>query len=308
MERSVKVFAPATISNVGPGFDLLGFAIDEPGDVLIIRPNKKNTFRIINNTCYPIPENPAENVATIAADSLLRSICVNQGFDFIFESKITPGSGIGSSAASCTAAVTGINHLLSGQFKLMELLPFALEGEKMASGSLHADNIAPALLGGFILIRSYNPLDIIRINYSQDLLCVVVHPNIEIKTSESRKLLPKELPLKTVIQQCGNIAGLISGLNSSDFNLIGRTLDDAIAEPLRADSIPGYHELKSRMKDHGAIGGSISGSGPSVFAMAGSYKNAEKLASFMSKIFNDQAIENKVYISKISSQGSRIIN
>jgi homoserine kinase len=193
-------------------------------------------------------------------------------------------------------------------YKHEELLPFALEGEKLASGSIHADNVAPALLGGFILIRSYDPLDIIPVKYPENLFCIVVHPDIEIKTRESRQLIPKYLSIKTTIQQCGNIAGLIAGLNTSDYNLIGRCLDDAIAEPVRADAIPGYHELKSKLRDNGALGGNISGSGPSVFALASSRVNAEKVASFMRNFFNDLGIKNKVYISGISHQGTRMID
>ena len=295
MERSLKVFAPATISNVGPGFDLLGFAISNPGDVLVIRSNSLNSLRIINHTPFTIPEDPDKNVASVSASSLLNHYNIKQGFDFIFESKITPGSGIGSSAASCAAAVVGINSLLNDPLSPEELLPFALEGETLASGGMHADNVAPALLGGFILIRSYNPLDIVRIKYPEGLHCIVVHPDIEIKTCESRKLLPKEISLQNVIKQCGNISGLIAGLNTSDYGLIGRSLEDVIAEPVRAGTIPGYLELKSGLAQNGAIGGNISGSGPSVFAFSNSASDAERVASLMQDIFNAQKINYKIY-------------
>lgn len=308
MENYVKIFAPATISNVGPGFDLLGFAIEEPGDIMLVRTNPENKLRIINNTNLPLPEDPEKNVATVAASALLRSAGISQGFDFIFQIKISPGSGIGSSAASCAAAVVGVNILLNNIFKREELLTFALEGEKLASGSIHADNIAPALYGGFILIRSYNPLDIIPLKYPDNLFCVVVHPDIEIKTLESRKHIPGSLPLNAVLQQSGNIAGLIAGLNTSDYNLIGRSLNDAIAEPVRADTIPGYRELKAQLIEKGALGGNISGSGPSVFALAYSIGNAEKVASFMQEYYNNKGIKNKVYISAISRQGTRMID
>lgn len=308
MENYVKIFAPATISNVGPGFDLLGFAIEEPGDIMIVRTNCENKLRIINNTNHPIPEDPELNVATVAASALLKSAGINQGFDFIFQIKITPGSGLGSSAASCTAAVVGVNILLNNIYKREELLTFALEGEKLASGTIHADNIAPALIGGFILIRSYDPLDIIPVKYPENLFCVVVHPDIEIKTLESRKLIPRDFPLKAVLHQSGNIAGLIAGLNTSDYNLIGRSLDDAIAEPVRAKTIPGYFELKSKLRENGALGGNISGSGPSIFALASTRSNAEKLASYMQAFYNNKGIKNKVYISDINQQGTRMID
>ncbi len=308
MEHSVKIYAPATISNVGPGFDLMGFAIEKPGDIMIIRTNNKKSLNIINNSKCKVPEEVGKNVATVSAASLLKTLGTNQGFDFIFESKITPGSGIGSSASSCTAAVVGVNALLNNIFKLEELLPFALEGERFASGSTHADNVAPALLGGFILIRSYSPLDIIRIKYPENLICIVVHPEIEIKTYESRKLIPKEFPITTVLQQCGNIAGLIAGLATADHSLIGRCLEDALAEPIRAKMIPGYYELKSHLGENGALGGNISGSGPSIFALADSMANAQKVAAYMGNVFNKHRIRYSIYISKISSKGTRIID
>lgn len=308
MDHSVKVFAPATISNVGPGFDLMGFAIEEPGDIIIIRVNASNTLRIINNTLCQIPEDPEKNVATVAAAALLKAAGLRQGFDFYFETKINPGSGIGSSAASSAAAVVGVNALLNSPFTNDELIPFAMEGERLASGSTHADNIAPALLGGFILIRSYNPLDIISLKYPENLFCTVVHPDIEIKTSESRKLIPKEFPIKTVLQQCGNIAGLIAGLTTSDYQLIGRSLNDSIAEPIRAGLIPGYYELKSKLHENGALGGNISGSGPAIFALSDSQSNAKKVAGYMQRTFNKLGIKYNVYISKVSKKGTRVID
>jgi homoserine kinase len=308
MEHSVKIFAPATISNVGPGFDLLGFAVEEPGDIITIRTNNSNTLRIINNTQYNVPEDPEKNVATVAVSALLRAAVLKQGFDFYFETKIKPGSGIGSSAASCTAAVVGVNELLGCPFTREQLLPFAMEGENLASGSTHADNIAPALFGGFILIRSYNPVDIISLKYPENIFCTVVHPDLEIKTSESRKLIPNEFPLKTVLQQCGNLAGLIAGLNTSDYELIGRSLQDSIAEPIRGNLIPGYHEIKTKLHAKGAIGGNISGSGPAIFAFSDSKHNAGKVAAFMQSIYKKLGIKNDVYISKISQKGTRVID
>jgi homoserine kinase len=284
----------------------MGFAIERPEEVLIVRKNSNNILRIIDNTCCKLPVDPLKNVATVSAASLLKAAESNQGFDFIFESKITPGSGIGSSAASCTAAVVGVNALLNDIFLKEDLLRFALEGEKMASGSIHADNVAPALLGGFILIRSYSPIDLINIRIPGNLYCTVVHPEIEIKTSESRKLIPSSFPLKTVLKQCGNAAALIAGLNTSDFELIGRSLDDLIAEPVRAGMIPGYKEIKSGVKKLGAVGANISGSGPSVFAFSDNAEKAQKIAAFMGKVFDNINIRNKVYISKVSDKGTRL--
>ncbi len=306
MSESVKIFAPATVSNVGPGFDLMGFAIDQPGDLLVVKKNSTGIQRIINDTSFNLPEDPEKNVATVAVSSLLHSIHSGQGFDLIFKEKISPGSGIGSSAASCAAAVFGVNELLGNPLSVSELIPFALEGEFIASGSIHADNIAPAILGGFVLIRNYDPIDIIPLTYPDKLFTVVIHPEIEIKTAISRKLIPESLDIKNTLIQCGNIAALISGLATSDYDLIGRSLQDIIAEPVRADLIPGYRQLKNKLTDAGAIGGNISGSGPSIFAFCMDYASSESVAELMKNVFNDLEIENKVYISQISKQGTRI--
>lgn len=307
MKSSVKIFAPATISNVGPGFDLMGFALEQPGDIMIIKPNDTGLIRIINQTTSDIPLDIEKNVASVSVNALLEALGCKSGFDLIFETKINPGSGIGSSAASCTAAVVGVNELLNRPFTQKELLPFAMKGEFIASGSVHADNVAPALLGGFILIRNYDPIDLIRIDSPQDLYCTVVHPDIQIKTSESRKLIPKELPVKKVLEQCGNIAGLITGLTTSDYNLIGRCLHDVIAEPVRSELIPGYIEIKSRLHETGALGGNISGSGPSVFALSDNSENAKKAGILMQEIFLKSGLKSKAYVSKISRQGTRLI-
>jgi len=307
MKSSVKIFAPATISNVGPGFDLMGFALEQPGDIMIVKPNDTGHLRIINKTGSDIPLDPEKNVASVAVNALLEALGCRTGFDLFFETKINPGSGIGSSAASCTAAVVGVNEILNSPFSQKELLPFAMKGEFLASGSIHADNVAPALFGGFILIRTYNPIDIIRIDAPQELICTVCHPDIQIKTSESRKLIPKELPVKKALEQCGNIAGLIAGLTTADYPLIGRCLQDVIAEPVRAAFIPGYIEIKERLHETGALGGNISGSGPSVFALSDNPESARKAGALMHEVFEKAGLTNKVYISKISRQGTRLI-
>ena len=306
MEKYLRIYAPATISNVGPGFDLIGFAIDRPGDILRVEPNDKSSIRIINETDCSLPTDPERNVASVAARALLEHLKTKIGFDLIFEKKITPGSGIGSSAASCAAAVFGINELLGRPMCIRELIPSALKGEFMASGSIHADNIAPALLGGFVLIRDYNPIDVISLKVPDELFCTVVHPDIEIKTSESRRKIPTELPLRKTLKQCGNIAGLIAGITTSDYGLIGRSLEDVIAEPVRASQIPGYLQLKQRLLESGALGANISGSGPSVFTFSQNRNVAEKLAVIMSDAFSSRNIANKTYVSPISPRGVRL--
>ncbi len=308
LKSSVRIFAPATISNVGPGFDLMGFALEQPGDIMVVKTNDTGLIRIINNTSSDIPVDPGMNVASVSVFALLEALGCTTGFDLIFETKINPGSGIGSSAASCTAAVVGVNELLNRPFTQKELLPFAMKGEFVASGSVHADNVAPALLGGFILIRDYNPIDIVRLEAPHDLICTVAHPDIQIKTSESRKLIPKELPVKKALEQCGNIAALMAGLTASDYALIGRSLHDVIAEPVRAALIPGYIEIKARLSETGALGGNISGSGPSVFALSDNPESARKAGVLMQDVFAKVGLNSKVYISKVSRQGTRLID
>ncbi len=306
MKQEVSVFCPATVSNVGPGFDLLGFAMESPGDELIIRRNTEGKLRLEDLSGIGLPLDPALNIAAISAHALLEELNAEEGFDLIFKTKINPGSGIGSSAASCVAAVVGINELLGNPFTTAELLPYAMEGEQFASGSYHADNIAPALLGGFTLIRGYDPLDIKHIPYPSDLFCALVHPDLEFKTSEGRKVLPTEVPLKTAIAQAGNLAGLIAGLTTSDHGLIGRSITDLFAEPVRTKKLPEFEELKKVTIENGALGTGLSGSGPSVFSLCRGEEIAKSVAMIMEGHFSNHGIACKKYVSKVSEAGCRI--
>jgi homoserine kinase len=305
--KEVRVFAPATVSNVGPGFDLMGFAIDRPGDILRIRRNDLGRIRIINECNTPLPDDPEENVASVAVLSLLGKVESNAGYDIIFEEKINPGSGIGSSAASSTAAVFGLNELLGNPLSKVELIPHALDGEFIASKSLHADNIAPAMLGGIVLIRSYDPLDLIELKAPENLWCTLVHPDIEIKTAESRKLIPQSINLRDSLAQSGNLASLIAGITTSNYSLIGRSLEDRIAEPVRKNSIPGYTILKNKLKETGVLGMNISGSGPSLFALSDSQETALTAEKLMKEEFRSLNIGCQTYLSKISEKGTRLI-
>jgi len=307
VEKSVKIFAPATVSNVGPGFDIMGFALEEPGDIMILKPNTTKSLRIFNNSGADIPADVEKNIACVALISLLKKLNTSQGFDLHFEKKIKPGSGIGSSAASCAAAVFGANVLMGNPFTPMELIPFALEGEKMASGSLHADNIAPAMLGGFVFLRSYDPLDIIPLAAPKDLRCVIIHPCIEIKTAESRNILPTHVSLRSAVNQCGNVAGLISGIINSDYYLIYRSLQDEFAEPYRAGLIPGYARLKELLKEDISCGCNISGSGPSVFALTHNRETADNIIAKMKSVYSELGIKYNIYCSGINEKGAGII-
>ncbi len=306
-KTEVKIFGPATVSNVGPGFDLMGFALEAPGDEMLIRTNGTGELVLVDESGCNLPLDPAKNVAAVAASSLLDELKVRDGFDLVFTKKINPGSGVGSSAASCVAAVMGINELLGNPFETAALIPYAMEGEKIASGATHADNIAPALLGGITLIRSYDPLDIKHIPYPSDLWCTVIHPQLEIKTLESRKLIPREVPLKTALQQCGNLAGLVAGLATADYPLISRSITDVFAEPYRTQQLPDFDVLRKSALDSGSLGTGLSGSGPSVFSLCRGEDMAGSVGKVMRHHFTQRGIDAEIYVSKISEAGCKII-
>ena len=308
MLESVKVFAPGSVSNVGCGFDILGFAIDGIGDEMMVRKNQHNKIVLHTINGYEdLPTDPKKNVAGVAIQAMLDDLKSNQGFDVDIVKNIKPGSGIGSSAASAAGAVVAVNELLGRPYNKLQLVHFAMIGEEVASGDMHADNVAPATLGGFCLIRGYNPLDVIHIDPPKDLWCTVIHPQIEIKTKESRELLSPKITLKKAIRQWGNVAGLMSGLYTSNYDLIGRSLEDHIIEPQRKVLIPEFDNLKQSVMQAGALGCSISGSGPSVFALANGKETAEVIASAMDTVFRRTKLEYKIYVSKISDGGVKIL-
>lgn len=303
--NEVLVHSPATVANVAAGFDIMGFALSNPYDEVVVRKTKELGVRIINETGnFPnMPLEPQKNTAGIALLTYLAHVKPDCGFELIFKRKIKPGSGIGSSAASAVAGVFGANVLLGNPLKRDDLLPFVMEGEKAASGVAHADNVGPALLGGFILVRSYHPLDVVKIDTPENLAAAVIHPQIEVKTEDARAILRKEVHLKDAIQQWGNTAGLIAGLMKADMDLIGRSMDDVIIEPIRSILIPGFKEVKDAALKAGALGCSISGSGPSIFSLNDSIETAEKVATAMKKTFEAIGIPAHHYVSKINREG-----
>ena len=308
MNKNIKVFAPASVSNVGCGFDILGFAIDGIGDEMILSKNDSNKMHIKPIDGYEnLPTEPTKNVAGVAIQSLLDDLGSNQGFDIEIIKNIKPGSGIGSSSASAAGAVVAVNELLGKPYTRKELVNFAMQGEVAASGDAHADNAAPTVLGGFCIVRAYDPLDVIQIESPKDLWCVVIHPQIEIKTKEARELLSPKVDLKKAIRQWGNVAGLISGLHQSDYNLIGRSLEDHIVEKQRKVLIPEFDNLKQAVMRAGALGCSISGSGPSVFALCEGEDKAKAVSSAMDKVFSKTTIPYFIYVSQVSNNGVRIL-
>lgn len=306
--NQIKIFAPATIANVSCGFDVLGLCLDSIGDEMIIRKTKEKGVRISKIIGQVLPLETEKNVAGVAVLALLKKYeKVNCGFDIEIHKNIKPGSGIGSSSASSAGAVFGVNKLLGEPFSLHELIPFAMEGEKLASGTAHADNVAPALLGGCTLVRSYKPLDVIKINPPKELYATVIHPKIEVKTSDSRSVLKKKVTLKQAVTQLGNLGGLISGLYTEDYDLIGRSLHDEIVEPLRSILIPQFDTVKQNAKNAGALGSGISGSGPSIFALSKGQETAKKVGEAMAKAYENVTINFDVYVSKINEEGMKVV-
>ncbi|RAR47405.1 homoserine kinase [Flavobacterium lacus] len=301
--NQIKIFCPATVANLSCGFDVLGLCLESIGDEMIIRKSNEKGLRITNITGADLPLETNKNVAGVAGMALLNHLDLEFGFEIEIHKKIKAGSGIGSSAASAAGVVVGINELLGNPLHRKELIPFAMEGEFLASGSYHADNVAPAILGGFILVRSYDPLEVIKIKSPKDLYVTIIHPHIEVKTSEARSILPKEIPLKTAITQWGNLGGLISGLYTEDYGLLGRSLQDAVAEPYRKNLIPEFDNAKKSALENGALGCGISGSGPSIYALSKGLENAKNVADGLKKVYIKTEIRFDVYVSKVCDKG-----
>ncbi|MEP1151988.1 MAG: homoserine kinase [Balneola sp.] len=309
--NEISVFAPATVANVACGFDVLGFALNDIGDELTVRKTDSLGLKIAAiHGGHTLSLENNENVVTVAVQALLDSLDEKPSFGFEFEltKKVKPGSGLGSSASSSAAAVFAVNELLDKPYSKTQLVKFAMEGEKLASGVPHADNVAPSLLGGFTLIRSYSPLDIVKLSYPKQLYAMVVHPQIEIKTSDAKRILKKEISLKDAITQWGNLAGLVSGLASEDFDLIGRSLHDVIAEPVRGILIPAFKEVKNLALENNALGCSISGSGPSIFALFQHLTDAESTSAEIKDFYKSLDVEANTYVSGINSIGAEILS
>ena len=305
--NQIKVFCPATIANISCGFDVLGVALDAVGDEMIVRKTAKKGINITKLNGQDLPMATLENVAGVAGLAFLEASDYDGGFEIEIYKKIKAGSGIGSSAASSTGAVWAMNELLGKPFSTLELVKFAMEGERLASGVAHADNVAPALFGGFTLVRSYEPLDVVPIPCPSELFATVIHPQIEIKTSDSRKILKTTITLKDGIKQWGNVGGLIAGLFTDDYGLIGRSLEDHIVEPIRSILIPGFDDVKKMAVEAGALGCGISGSGPSIFAFSKGEETALKVGRAMREVYKNIGIDYDVHVSKVNIDGVRKI-
>jgi homoserine kinase len=310
MRDSIKVFAPATVANVACGFDVLGFAVENPGDEVIL--TKKSTPGVTITTITGddgrLTKDADKNTVGVAVSRFLNHLQIDAGIEITLHKKMPLGSGLGSSAASAVAGVFAVNQLLGMPLNQQELLPFAMEGERIACGSAHADNVAPSLLGGFVLIRSYDPLDVIKIPTPANLYSTIIHPQVEVQTKDAREILKKQIPLRDAVTQWGNVGGLIAGLMLSDYGLIGRSMKDVIVEPIRAILIPGFEDVKQAALSAGALGCGISGSGPSIFALSTSEEIAQKVGREMQNVLTSINIGSEVYISKINNSGPQILD
>lgn len=304
--KNIKLQVPATVANLVCGFDILGMAIHEPYDEMELKLLETPEIIIKHQDHFGLPEEPSKNVAGVVLLKIQEHLNLKNGFEVIINKKIKPGSGLGSSAASAAGAAVGANELLGNIFTKEELVYFAMFGEELASGVKHADNIAPCIFGGITLVKSSNPIDIIPLN-SPDLLVTAVHPQVEVKTSDARQILKKNILLKDAIEQWGNIAGLVAGIQNNDFGLIGRSLNDVIVEPVRSILIPKFNDIKEKSLELRALGGGISGSGPSIFMISEKEEIAKKIADMMKSFYNEIDIASFVYVSKINPSGIKII-
>lgn len=310
MSESIKIFAPATVANVACGFDIFGLAVDNPGDEVILtkRNDDKIVIKEITGDEGKLTYNPEKNTVSVPILRYLDKIQNKTGFDIVLNKKMPLGSGLGSSSASSVAGVFAANELLDKPLDISDLLPFSMEGERVACGAAHADNVAPALLGGFVIIRSYEPLDFIKINTPDELYVSIVHPDLEVNTKDARIILRQEAILKKIIAQTGNVAGMVAGLMSSNYGLIGRSMTDYLVEPNRSILIPYFNEVKQAALETGALGASISGAGPSIFAFSQGKEMADKVGQAMKSVFNKADIHTNLFVSGVNQNGPRILD
>lgn len=303
----IKIFSPATVANVSCGFDVLGFCLESVGDEMIIRKTKKKGIHITKIDGYDLPFESEKNVAGVSALALYNDAKPYFGFEIEIYKKIKPGSGIGSSSASAAGSVFAINELLGKPYNKTQLTNFAMKGEALASGSEHADNIAPALFGGFTLVKSTKPLEILELPTPNQLFTTIIHPQIEVKTSEARAILPKEILLKDAITQWANVGSLVHALHTNDYTLISKSLEDVIVEPHRSQLIPFFNDVKSAALSKGALGCGISGSGPSIFALSKGLETAKKVELAISEFYSKTGIAFYTFTSKINTEGIKVI-
>jgi len=305
--KSIKIFSPATVANVSCGFDVLGFCLDTIGDEMVVRTTAQKGIRISKIEGYELPFEAEKNVAGVSALAFLEVANPNCGFEIEIYKNIKPGSGVGSSSASAVGSVFGMNELLGRPFNKTQLTNFAMKGEALASQCEHADNIAPAIFGGFTLVKSVAPLEIIQLPTPANLFAVIIHPQIEVKTSEARAILPKQIPLQQAITQWSNLGSLVHALHTNDYELMSTSLSDVVVEPYRKQLIPHFDAVRQSALQQGALGCGISGSGPSIFSLCHGSESAEKVKQAIYALYSKTDIPFEMYVSKINTEGIKVI-
>lgn len=308
MKKEIQIFSPGTVSNVSCGFDVLGFCLDHIGDEMVVRTTAKKGIFITKIEGYDLPYETEKNVAGVSAMALVDDFKPDFGFEIEIYKRIKPGSGIGSSAASAAGSVYAINELLGRPYNKTQLTQFAMKGEAVASQSEHADNLAPAIFGGFVLVKSLKPLEILNLPTPDELFAVIIHPQIEIKTAEARAILPKAIPMQNAITQWSNLGSLVHALHTSDYSLMQRSLQDAVVEPYRSQLIPHFDEVKKAALQADALGFGISGSGPSMFAITKGENSARRVEAVMRKVYQSSNIQFETYLSKINKEGIKSLS
>lgn len=307
--QSIKVFAPASVANVSCGFDVLGFAVHRPGDMVEMHLHDGATVSLdhVEGDDGRLPRETEQNIASAVVINYLKYLGKKQGVGMKLFKQMPFGSGLGSSSASAVAGLVAINELMGNPLTREELLPFAMEGERLASGNAHADNVAPTLLGGLVLIRSYEPLDVVRLPYPESLCAALVYPHVEIPTMAARKIIKSSIPMKSAIRQWGNVAGLVAGFTTNNLELIGRSMEDVIVEPIRAMLIPMFYEMRELAMENNALGFGISGSGPTVFALCENEDTARQITLVLQNVLENAGIESTTYVSGINKEGPMIL-
>lgn len=303
----LKIFSPATVANVSCGFDSLGFTVDEIGDEMTFTKTDKKGVKITNITGANLTYDVDKNAASAVIKKMLLKANANFGIQLTIHKGFSPGSGLGSSAASAAGAAFGANQFLKNIYSNLELTKFAMFGEQVACGSAIADNVAAAIYGGFVLVRSYEPLEIIKLPVPSKLRLVAIHPQIEIKTKDAREVLPKEIPLKDAVTQWANVGGLISGLYTDNYKLISNSLVDVVVEPHRKKLIPFFDDVKKTALKSGALGAGISGSGPTIFALCKGDEIAEKVYNSIENTYKNTKIDFTMFTSKIDQKGIKTL-
>lgn len=306
--KELRIFSPATVANVSCGFDVLGFCLDTIGDEMVIRKTAEKGVKITKIIGANLPFETEKNVAGVAALAIMNAANPDFGVEIEIYKNIKPGSGVGSSSASASGAVWAINELLGKPFNKQELTAFGMKGEAVASGAEHADNVAPGIYGGFTLVKQLNPLKVVQLPTPSQMYATIIHPQIEVKTSEARAILPKEVSLQKAIKQWANVGSFVSGLYDEDYELISESLVDNIVEPHRSKLIPHFNDVKQAMLKAGALGAGISGSGPSIFSLCKGEKSAKTVAEAIIEVYKETGIEFDVYVTKINAKGIKIIN